>query len=138
MLPLIIIRKTALHKGAVQDITSQGELQVQQVTLQQPQSDGLLLTNGQFGCIGVSYDSGPPSTIWSKPLERGRIALLAINGADLEQAVELQLGELLGHGTGKLYDVRNVWKGSDTPSPLGVVSAVIPPHDCIMLVLSPK
>ena len=59
--------------------------------------------------------------------------MLAINGADLEQAVELQLGKLLGHGTGKLYDVRNVWEGSDKPSPVGVVSAVIPPHDCIGL-----
>ena len=64
--------------------------------------------------------------------------MLAINGADLEQAIELQLGKLLGHGTGKLYDVRNVWEGSDAPLALGVVSAVIPPHDCIMLVLSPQ
>jgi hypothetical protein len=38
------------------------------------------LTNAEYGCVGVSYDSGPPSTIWAKPLEGGRTALLVING----------------------------------------------------------
>ena len=47
------------------------------------------LTNAAFGCVGVSYDSGPPSTIWAKPLEGGRTALLVVNGADLEQRVDL-------------------------------------------------
>ena len=93
------------------------------------------LTNAAFGCVGVSYDSGPPSTIWAKPLEGGRTALLVVNGADLEQRVDLVLANLLGEGHGTRYAVRNVWAGRDEAGSLGTVSAAIPPHDCLLLVL---
>ena len=56
------------------------------------------LRNGQFGCIEVSDDSGPPSTIWAKPLHGGGYALLAINGADLTQTIKLDFGALLAAG----------------------------------------
>lgn len=100
--------------------------------------DGALLTNEEFGCVGVSFYSGPPSTIWSKPLEGGRTAVLAINGADLEQKLELDLGMLLGHGEGKSYYVHDVWKGENATTPLGMVTAVLPPHDCVVLVVRPQ
>ena len=53
------------------------------------------LINAEYGCVGVSYDSGPPSTIWAKPLTGGRTALLVINAADMPQSVTLDLPELL-------------------------------------------
>jgi hypothetical protein len=35
-----------------------------------------------------------------------------------------------------LYAVRNVWEGRDEPAPLSAVSALIPPHDCALYILS--
>jgi len=91
------------------------------------------LRNGKFGCIEVSTNSGPPSTIWAKPLHGGRVALLAINGADLPQTVELDLVDLI---TAARWEARDVWGAKD----LGVVDRVsrtLAPHDCLLLVLSP-
>ena len=36
----------------------------------------------------------------------------------------------------QLYAVRNVWEGRDEPAPLSAVSALIPPHDCALYILS--
>ena len=75
--------------------------------------------------------------VLSKLQQGGRTALLVINGADLLQKVDLDFGALLGAagGSGVQYTVRNVWEGSDEPSPLANVSVELPPHDCAMFVL---
>jgi len=114
------------------------------------------LRNGQFGCVEVSGDSGPPSTIWAKPLHGGGVALLAINGADMPQRISLDLAELLGNGTGtggtggttgggvggggapppQQWRARDVWAAAD----LGTISTLtrsVAAHDCVLLVLSP-
>jgi hypothetical protein len=92
------------------------------------------LANFNAGCIEVADDSGPPSTIWTKPLSSGRVAVLAINGADMPQTIALDFGELdLGSTT---WEARDLWAASD----LGKLSSLtreVAPHDCIMLVLSP-
>lgn len=101
------------------------------------------LSNGQFGCVEVSRDTGPPSTIWAKPLEGGKMALLAINGADALQRIKLNFAELLGdhrrdhQGAGlQQWEVRDVWMGVDLGRRAGL-SRNVPPHDCILLILSP-
>ena len=116
------------------------------------------LSNGQFGCIEVSRDTGPPTTIWAKPLERGRFALLAINGADMLQTISLDFSELLLEGgmlsldanasvaaasdvtasaaASNEWEVRDVWSAVDLGKRTGL-SRDVPPHDCILLVLSP-
>ena len=86
--------------------------------------------------LQVSRDSGPPSTIWAKPLEGGRVALLAINGADELQTITLDFAELLGSEQGHDWEARDVWLGVD----LGKRTALtrdVPAHDCILLILSP-
>jgi|EP01049_Picozoa_sp_SAG25_P012404 hypothetical protein len=93
-----------------------------------------MLTNEEFGCAGVSYTSGPPSTLWSKPLRGGRTAILAINGADLVQKVDLNFQQLLGQ-SGAHFSVRNVWEGRDEPAPQGLISTHIGPHDCALYVV---
>ena len=93
------------------------------------------LRNGQYGCVEVSRDSGPPTTIWTKPLEGGQVALLAINGADETQTISLDFAELLESGS-QAWEARDVWMGVD----LGrrtAVSRNVQPHDCILLILSP-
>jgi hypothetical protein len=110
------------------------------------------LTNEEFGCVGVSGNSGPASTIWAKPMTRNRTALLVINGADAPQGVSLDLSDLLGartlHEMGVAttastdgreavsFSVRNVWAGEEL-GPRSTVNATLPPHDCLLLVLSP-
>ena len=58
-----------------------------------------------------------------------------VNGADLEQRVDLVLAALLGEGHGTRYAGRNVGEGRYEAGSLGAVSAAIPPHDCLLLVL---
>ena len=94
------------------------------------------LSNGQFGCVALSADSGPPSTIWKKPLPGGRVALLAINGADADQRIALDFAELLGSRGGSEWAARDVWAGEDLGT-LGGLTRVVPPHDCVLLVLAP-
>ena len=102
------------------------------------------LVNGEFGCVGVSGNSGPASTIWTKPLTKNRTALLVINAADASQRLSLDLGALLGipalremgDPLADTFVVRDVWKEKELGS-LATVDAVLPPHDCLMLVLSP-
>ena len=97
------------------------------------------LRNAQFGCIEVSANSGPPSTIWAKPLHDGAVALLAINGADMPQTFDLDLGELLvgqGGRQQKQWRARDVWAAADLGT-IGLLTRSVPPHDCILLVLSP-
>jgi hypothetical protein len=92
------------------------------------------LSNGQYGCIEVSFDSGPPSTIWTKPMRGGRLALLAINGADQTQHITLNFNELK-LGAAK-WDAKDVWTGTS----LGAVTEVaraVPAHDCVLIVLAP-
>ena len=97
------------------------------------------LRNAQFGCIEVSANSGPPSTIWAKPLHDGAVALLAINGADMQQTFDLDLGELLAGQAGgqqKQWRARDVWAADDLGT-IGSLTRSVPPHDCILLLLSP-
>ena len=97
------------------------------------------LRNAQFGCIEVSANSGPPSTIWAKPLHDGAVALLAINGADMPQTFDLDLGELLAGQAGgqqKQWRARDVWAAADLGT-IGSLTRSVPPHDCILLLLSP-
>jgi len=92
------------------------------------------LANAQYGCIEISGDSGPPSTIWVKPLEEGRMALLAINGADMPQVFALNFTELVGAPS---WQARDVWAKDD----LGTLSRLtrnVSAHDCLLLVLSPQ
>lgn len=93
------------------------------------------LHNEHFGCIEVSFDSGPPSTIWSKPLSSGRMALLAINGADQDQDITIDFGDL-GLGEAE-WNVRDIWAAKDLGL-LRSIRAPLAPHDCLLLVLSPK
>ena len=100
------------------------------------------LSNRQYGCVEISGNSGPPSTVWSKPLTKGRVALLAINGADLPQVVALDFAADISlradadhHASS--WSTRDVWAAKD----LGVLpglNATLAPHDCVLLVLSPK
>lgn len=93
------------------------------------------LQHNYFGCIEVSFDSGPTSTIWSKPLSSGRMALLTINGADKNQDVTLNFGDL-GFGS-KDWNARDVWAAKE----LGLLKSIrvkLAPHDCSLLVLSPE
>ena len=96
------------------------------------------LSNAQFGCIEVSAASGPPSTIWAKPLHGGAVALLAINGADMPQQISLDFGELLGQGAAqhRQWRARDVWAAADLGT-IGSLTRSVPPHDCVLLVLSP-
>lgn len=98
------------------------------------------LVNGEMGCVGVSRDSGPPSTLWAKPLAGGRTAVLAINGADMPQEVDLDLAALLGSGeeaaAAEEWAVRNVWTAHDMGR-RGTVTATLAAHDCLMLVVRP-
>ena len=97
------------------------------------------LRNAQFGCIEVSANSGPPSTIWAKPLHDGAVALLVINGADMLQTFDLDLGELLAGQAGgqqKQWRARDVWAAADLGT-IGSLTRSVPPHDCILLLLSP-
>jgi hypothetical protein len=88
----------------------------------------------------VSRDSGPPSTVWAKPLAGGRTALLAINGADTPQRIALDFAALLGGegqaGGSQAWEARDVWMGVDLGTREGVARDV-PPHDCILLILTP-
>ena len=86
--------------------------------------------------------SGPPTTVWAKPLTRGRVALLAINGADMQQVIKLDFGALIepeyadhmGGGAAR-WLVRDVWAASDLGLNKGL-TATVAPHDCVLLVLS--
>jgi len=110
------------------------------------------LRNSQLGCVEVSSTTGPPSTIWSKPLTRSRLAVLTINGADIPHTISLNLSEIVQLAqmdtstqpsrtrsvfpdTGT-WMVRDIWANAS----LGVLShvtRVIGPHDCLLLVLAP-
>ena len=100
------------------------------------------LQNAQFGCVELSMSSGPPTTIWAKPLTKGRVALLAINGADMPQVIKLDFAELiepeyadhLGGGATR-WSVRDVWAASDLGLNKGL-TATVGPHDCVLLILS--
>lgn len=97
------------------------------------------LRNENYGCVEVSFSSGPPSTLWSKPLRTApngegpdRVAVLVINGADLPQEVGLNWGPITSVAD---WAVRDVWAAKD----LGhgqTMTRTIPPHDCLLLVLS--
>jgi len=91
------------------------------------------LQNGQFGCIELSDDAGPPSTIWAKPLAGGKMAVLAINGADEAQHITLDFASL---GLTATWSARDVWAATDLGA-LASYSKSVPAHDCILLVLSP-
>jgi len=103
------------------------------------------LQNTAKGCVALSADSGPPSTIWAKPLSGGRMALLAINGADLTQMIALDFAELLRDEQQPTFDaaeeavswhVRDVWTKTDLGK-MGKLTRNVPPHDCVLLVLTP-
>jgi len=91
------------------------------------------LVNGQYGCVEASGSAGPASTIWEKALTGGRKALLAINGADLAQETSLDLASLTGKAS---WQVRDVWGAKDLGKQTTVARS-LPPHDCLLLVLSP-
>ena len=92
------------------------------------------LANEQYGCVEVSRNSGPPSTIWAKPLEGGRMAVLAVNGADMMQTITLDFKKLIG-GEGE-WEARDVWLEADLGRRASLTRNV-PPHDCVLLVLTP-
>ena len=110
------------------------------------------LTNGAAGCVTVSTRFGPQSTVWTKPLSRGRTAVLAINGADASHDVELDFADVLAPAAGLPrpqgnrsqlaqpgWHVRDLW-AAEHARDLGVHSTLrrtLAPHDCVMLVLAP-
>ena len=64
------------------------------------------------------------------------MALLAINGADEAQRITLDFADLLTASAPTAWHARDVWAAVD----LGLMSSIartVPPHDCILLVLSP-
>jgi len=92
------------------------------------------LRNEASGCVEVSTNAGPPSTVWVKPLSHGRQAVLVINGADIAQQIDLDFRELDLRST--VWSTRSVWDKKD----LGAVqqfSTTLGPHDSALLVLSP-
>lgn len=114
------------------------------------------LSNAKHGCIAVSRGAGPPSTIWVKPLAGKvpggppRYAVLAINGADMAQPFKLNFAEILHDNLPALeaaaavdeaadprkWSVRDLWSRADLGQ-MSELSRLVPPHDCILLVLSP-
>lgn len=103
------------------------------------------LRNGQFGCIEVTDMQGPLSTVWAKPLDlHGKVALLAINGADVPQHFDLDFAALLTPDVegGGAHMVPSAWQTRDVyaAAELGTRSSLarqVEPHDCILLVLTP-
>ena len=93
------------------------------------------LSNAADGCVAVSTNSGPPSTVWAKPLREGGQAVLMINGADKKQQIAVEFSGL-GLGASS-WNTRNVWDRKDLGAQKGF-SAVLGPHDCALLVLSPE
>ena len=100
------------------------------------------LANHEFGCVEVTDKQGPPTTIWLKPLDLGgKVALLAVNGADMAQTIALDFAALLGPDfgglvRGKAWATRDVYGAAD----LGVrrsLTKEVAPHDCVLLVLVP-
>ena len=92
------------------------------------------LSNGQYGCVQLSEHSGPASTLWSKPLERGRMAVLAINGADLEQQMTIDFADL--DAGAQQWQVRDVWAAQELGT-LTKMRRAVAPHDSILLILTP-
>lgn len=101
------------------------------------------LMNGQFGCIEVTDKQGPPTTVWAKPLDaHGKVALLAINGADKPQKMVLDFAKLLAPEHGALVPRGETWQARDVyaAEDLGLrasLTEVVGPHDCVLLVLTP-
>jgi len=93
------------------------------------------LSNAKDECVAVSTNSGPPSTVWAKPLAEGRQAVLMINGADKGQQIDLDFSGL-GIGASS-WSTRSVWDKKDLGAKRGF-SAFLGPHDCALLVLSPE
>jgi len=93
------------------------------------------LSNKASGCVEVSSNFGPPSTVWTKPLTQGRQAVLAINAADMSQRIDLDFSEFaIGAST---WHARSIWDNISLGTKSGI-SAVLGPHDSILLVLSPN
>ena len=104
-------------------------------------ANGTLESGSGYGCLGVSQLTGPPSSLWRKPLPNGQTAVLAINGAALPQVITLNVSEVLALDArppveGAAAHATDVWSGKE----LGAVSAVtrtVPAHGNIFLTLSP-
>lgn len=94
------------------------------------------LENVAHGCVALSTTSGPPSTIWSKPLSNGRVALLAINAADVTQRITLDFDDLLESSHAVAWQVRDIWAQKNVGA-LSTLTRDVPPHDCVLVVLTP-
>jgi hypothetical protein len=66
-----------------------------------------------------------------------RLAVLAINGAELPHNVSVQFDKLFGEGvtSAKVHDV---WTGKDMGTVTGGVSMVLDGHDSMFLIATPQ
>ena len=62
--------------------------------------------------------------------------MLVINGADLPQDVTVDFAELEQKLPGDEWSARDVWAAKELGVRAGV-STTLPPHDCLLLVLTP-
>jgi hypothetical protein len=102
-------------------------------------SKTLRTATAPFYCLGTSDFSGPESQIWAKPLDLAskRLAVLAVNGAELTHNVSVEFRQLFGNGTtsAKVYDV---WSRKDLGTLTGGVSKALDGHDSMFLIVTPQ
>lgn len=79
--------------------------------------------------------------MWAKPLADGSVAALALNRSPGPLAVNvtwaMMLGCQWGATPGRLASVRNLWAHADEGVWAGAFGATVPPHDVVMLRLTP-
>ena len=98
-------------------------------------ADGALVLPAANICAGSSDLSGPASQVWRKPLQGGAVAVLVVNGALLEQTVNVSLVEL--NISTATASARDLWARADLPAVSGSFAVTVAPHDSAMLLLKP-
>jgi len=95
-------------------------------------------------CLGVS--TAPGVQLWSKPLMKGRVAVLLLNPLDLTQTLTVPLVDISGNlsdacaggrdGT-TTCTVRDVWTQSEAPLAGGTITATLAPHQSAYFLITP-
>lgn len=102
---------------------------------------GVLKVGNGLGCIGDSEIlTGPPSTLWRKPLSGGRTAVLAINAAAIAHDITVDYAEVLAEdpGAGGLQQTAtDVWTGAKLNANSTSITLTVAPHGNAFLVLEP-
>jgi hypothetical protein len=89
--------------------------------------------------LGTSAYSGPESQLWAKPLDLAskRLAVFAINGAELTQNISIQFDKLFGTGSSSKARVYDVWGKSDLGVVSGGITRAVAGHDSAFFVATP-